>query len=341
MMRLLTKTVDSVVEHLNQEMKHVLSAELPLCKEWTALEVLPVSLRIIAILTGRPLVGSDLNRNEQYLSCTIQYAFDAYAASAKLQATHPLLRPFSRWRIPEVKAIEDHLATMKRLIRPLVEQQWKQAEEGKAEFPNNMISWNLKNSPSSQYRNLDYQALQQLLTPFAATYTTAKLLSNIIFDLAAHPEYMKPLRDELQDVLDTDGGVLLKSSMKKLRKMDSFMSEVHRSYPPAIMTFNRATMVPITLSNGLYLPKGTMLAVPVSQIAHDPNIWDAPEKFDGFRFEKLRNVPGQSSKYQVRLDRVRRGISITDARLVLFHRLRYVGLRPWDAIVPWAVVCRV
>lgn len=55
----------------------------------------------------------------------------------------------------------------------------------------------------------------------------------------------------------------------------------------------------MTLSNGLHLPKGTLLAVPVSQIAKDPDIWDAPEEFDGFRFEKLRDVPGQSSKYQV------------------------------------------
>ena len=64
----------------------------------------------------------------------------------------------------------------------------------------------------------------------------------MIFDLAARPEYIQPLRDEIQQVIDEDGQdtdgdgffKLKKMSMTKLRKMDSFVKESQRLSPPGI-----------------------------------------------------------------------------------------------------------
>lgn len=63
-----------------------------------------------------------------------------------------------------------------------------------------------------------------------------------IFDLAARPEYIQPLRDEIQQVIDQDGQdfdgegflKLKKTSMTKLRKMDSFLKESQRLSPPGV-----------------------------------------------------------------------------------------------------------
>ena len=49
-------------------------------------------------------------------------------------------------------------------------------------------------------------------------------------------------------------------------------------------------MQPLTLSDGTSLPRGAIVCVPVHQVTHDPNIWIDPERFDGFRFFKLRNA---------------------------------------------------
>lgn len=70
-------------------------------------------------------------------------------------------------------------------------------------------------------------------------------LSQVIYDLAARPEYIKGLREEIKEVLAEDGydidgegfTKLKKSSYTKLRKLDSFLKESQRLSPPGISLF--------------------------------------------------------------------------------------------------------
>lgn len=67
-------------------------------------------------------------------------------------------------------------------------------------------------------------------------------LSQVVFDLAARPKYIKGLREEIKEVLAEDGydidgegfTKLKKSSYTKLRKLDSFLKESQRLSPPGI-----------------------------------------------------------------------------------------------------------
>jgi len=80
----------------------------------------------------------------------------------------------------------------------------------------------------------------------AAIHTTSGATTSIIFDLAAHPEYIQPLRDEIKQVIDEDGyeiegdgfKKLKKSSIPKLWKLDSFMKESQRLTPPGLGMFS-------------------------------------------------------------------------------------------------------
>jgi hypothetical protein len=73
----------------------------------------------------------------------------------------------------------------------------------------------------------------------AAIHTTTMAATAAIYDLAAHLEYIKPLRDEIQQIIDEDGEDvdgdgsmrLKKSSMPKLWKLDSFLKESQRFTP--------------------------------------------------------------------------------------------------------------
>lgn len=252
-------------------------------------------LRVVALLSGRVFVGPELNRNEEFLNCTIGYTIDSYVTSIKLRPYSFVSRFLVRLFMAEYWAVQRQLATMIKLLRPLVERRMQREPS-----PNvvNMTDWNMKNSPKQEQANVTYQAHQQLQVSFAAIHTTAKLVADVCFYLARHSECIQPLRDEIDTIIGPQG-VLTRKNVADLKKMDSFMTETQRHNPPGIMTFNRRIESSITLSDGTHLSAGTYLAAASSRIAMDAEFWEAPQEFDGFRFERMRERAGSEHKYQV------------------------------------------
>lgn len=94
-----------------------------------------------------------------------------------------------------------------------------------------MIDWFLgryKKTPTVQQIGRD-----QLLATFASIYNLSNALAYIIFDMAGYPEHIEALRQELKDVVG-EGGVIDKSNLPKLRKLDSFARESQRLNPPSL-----------------------------------------------------------------------------------------------------------
>jgi len=49
------------------------------------------------------------------------------------------------------------------------------------------------------------------------------------------------------------------------------------------------TVKPYRFSNGVVIPEGTMLGVPLEGIHMEGSIYERPDEFDGFRFSRLRD----------------------------------------------------
>lgn len=64
------------------------------------------------------------------------------------------------------------------------------------------------------------------------------------------------------------------------------------------MSLYRLTHVPIQLSAGPVIPKGSVICVDSWHIHNSPALWGNPEVFDPMRFYKLRQQPGHESKHQ-------------------------------------------
>src|SRR6267154_1939799 len=61
----------------------------------------------------------------------------------------------------------------------------------------------------------------------------------------------------------------------------------------------RLAMRPFTFSNGVTVPTGTLISIPASAAHRDERIFLNADKFDGFRFAKLRETEGdETSRYQ-------------------------------------------
>jgi len=106
-----------------------------------------------------------------------------------------------------------------------------------------------------------------------------------IFDLCAMPEYLEPLRSEAQTALAQDNGQWQFSTLKRLRRLDSFLKESQRVNQSTFLGFDRKVMSPIELSDGkTVLPRGASIAIAGGPMSRDSTFYDDPRHFDGLRF---------------------------------------------------------
>lgn len=82
-----------------------------------------------------------------------------------------------------------------------------------------------------------FQGRGQLGLAAAAIHTTARLLTNVLFDIAANPEYISELREEIESAKEKTGGVLTVESLGKLIKLDSFIKETMRMHAGGVSVY--------------------------------------------------------------------------------------------------------
>jgi cytochrome P450 len=87
-------------------------------------------------------------------------------------------------------------------------------------------------------------AQHQNLLGLASNYTSKLALTNVFYDLCAHPEYTDELRQEVEECL-LESGKWDMTTLAKMEKLESFMSESQRINPPNLSTY---TSLSIALS---------------------------------------------------------------------------------------------
>jgi cytochrome P450 len=300
----LTPKLSLLMPAITEEVEYALQTELPTSQEWTPFVVNKPLLRIVSLVSGRIFVGPALNRNEEWMNACIDFTLDLFNAGRALRRKSYFGKALAikLGTIPEVKRVFDHHEVAHRIILPIIHERARlQANGVGAEVPNDMISWVMEEK-SSNGHPLPFrkQAELQLIASLAAIHTTTLTTTNLLYDLVARPEYFEPLRQEIDNVWSESDG-LDKTSMIKLVKLDSFLKESQRLNPHNQLTFDREIRAKggLTLSNGVHLKQGARVAVAANQMALDPNIWENPEEFHGFRFAELRSASKEdANKFQ-------------------------------------------
>jgi cytochrome P450 len=127
-------------------------------------------------------------------------------------------------------------------------------------------------------------------------------LTQALFEICLHPEFVYDLRQEVEEVLRLNKGEWTLDVIRQLKRMDSFLKESQRcnshSYRKSslvnqymitltlvgIVSFNRIVLSDIRLSDGLCIPKGQFISFPGEPMAMDKEYHDNPEVFDPLRF---------------------------------------------------------
>ncbi|KAL8646340.1 MAG: hypothetical protein Q9226_006901 [Calogaya cf. arnoldii] len=101
-----------------------------------------------------------------------------------------------------------------------------------------------------------------------------------LHDLCLHPEYIEPLRKELESPLREE----FEQTGKGLPLLDSFIRESARTTPVESMSTRRQALEPFILSGGWKVEVGDMICTPARAMMKDPAHFAAPQEFLGFRF---------------------------------------------------------
>lgn len=226
----LTQNLTRLLPGLRDELQHFLATEFPACDDWTAVTWQPLALRAVARLSGRAFVGSDLNRREEWMHTSINFAVNVFMACVKLQFFPEWARPVAQYLVWDLGRIRRDIERAKELLRPILEGRLRDREAGVSgdDAPDDLLQWFIEALPEEEKADVQTQAELQLIVAAASIHTTNNLLCECMYDLAADPQIQEELRQEAYQVLGLEGGWETKEGLAKLHKLDSFIREVQR-----------------------------------------------------------------------------------------------------------------
>ncbi|KAH6621651.1 cytochrome P450 [Chaetomium sp. MPI-SDFR-AT-0129] len=294
----LTRNIGNLLPNIHKEIEHALATEWPDCPEWRPVKVWPSMFRTMALVISLMIVGPELSRDEYWLSTMINFVEDVFVGGWQLKKYSLFMRPIvARGLVPGIRSVWRHQENARRLIVPMIER--RRAEKARAEAagedyvkPQDMVYWLAEGAAKTNPPRSDANVAELcLMMNFAALHAATVTLTNIVFDLAARPEYIAPLREEYAAAKAKYGGGLTDKQailVNSLSRLDSFMKESQRMNPGTLTTFSRLVRRDIHLSSGLHLPAGTHILVPAAMISLDGDVYEDPLQFRGFRFHEQR-----------------------------------------------------
>ncbi|KDR68416.1 hypothetical protein GALMADRAFT_215851 [Galerina marginata CBS 339.88] len=291
----LTRNLAARFPDIKDEISNAFADLIPATQsEWTSVPVLKTVVKIVCRTSNRLFVGLPLCRNPDYMALNEQFTLDiahgARVISMYPTALKPIVGKFLTKMPSNIERAISHTG-------PLMESRLQDKPHANdwADQPNDLISWLLKEAQGEQ-RTVHDLAIRLLSVNFGAIQTTSKALTHILFDLAAYPEYVEPMREEVLAVIEADGWT--KASLGRMRKVDSFIKESQRLAIGALAV-TRKVMQDFTFSNGITIPAGTHLAFATLATHMDEANYANPSDFRGFRFAEMRDEAGEGIKHQM------------------------------------------
>jgi hypothetical protein len=183
---------------------------------------------MVARLTSRVFLGSEICRNKEWLEVAKNYAMDSFVAQNHLRMCPAPLRPLLHWIIPSCARLRKGVRNARRLIDPEVQARRKRAEEAiragqKPPKEADAIGWMVEVAGGKKIDHVGNQLSLSIL----AIFSTSETLTRGIVQLCETPKAVESLREEIIRVLQTEGWS--KVTVGKMRLLDSFLKEVQRT----------------------------------------------------------------------------------------------------------------
>jgi cytochrome P450 len=194
--------------------------------EWKAVPLHSTMTRIVARISSRLFVGEEICRNEDWLRISIGFSTDVFSNAFSMFLFPSFIRPLAAYLLPFQRRVRRQRMESRKILGPTYKQRLADREAGKPKVEDG-FDWMIS-SADPKWQNVDDLVDFHLALQLSVIYIPTNTLVGMIYDLAARPEYIEPLREEIIQAVTEDGGQLKKSTLAKMMKVDSFMKESHR-----------------------------------------------------------------------------------------------------------------
>ncbi|KAJ7451373.1 cytochrome P450 [Mycena latifolia] len=306
--------------------------------EWKEIKVSPSLMQVVARTSNCLFVGLPLCRDKD-LELNINYTVDIFTRGQIIGLLSELLKPILAPLISTRKSSRRHALTF---LGPMIDERlenertmhgrnWPDKPVGRVltqgahDYPpisiwNDLITWLLENAEGKD-RTTPSLTVRIFEVNMAAIHTSSMVcpptlrhplnaadvsqaLTVALYDLTTYPEHILPMREEAERVIEADGWN--KASLGKMHKIDSFLRESQR------LTGNGAAIALLrkvvakegfTFSDGAKIPYGAFVGIPGLEMQYDPDNYQNPITFDGFRFSRMReqragpDVPSEGASF--------------------------------------------
>ncbi|CAI0641344.1 unnamed protein product [Colletotrichum noveboracense] len=306
----LTQALGGMTESLSRECASVVQESLPAAKgpfyapklprhtkrltqdqKWKHTKFIMGATNIAARLSALVFLGERLCHSQEWIDVSIRFTIVMMRAQERLRTWPVFTRHVVHWFLPEMIYMRKLVRDSKKIIEP--ELASRRAALGDVKKPQDSLSW-LDDVRGDQ--SFDVVCGQLFLT-VAAIHTTSSVITATMYDLISNAEYIPLLREEIIRVYNEDGG-WEKTSLFKLKLMDSCMKESQRLNILGPNMMNRYAEDDVTLSDGTLIHKGCHITIPTLHMRDKEIYGSNADDFDGYRFLRMRELPGQENKWQ-------------------------------------------
>ncbi|KAL0568281.1 hypothetical protein V5O48_013710 [Marasmius crinis-equi] len=286
----LTRNIGARFEDIRDECIYQVTKLIPPTDDWVEYsDTVGLLQKIVTSVSNRYFVGLPLCRNDDWVDLNIKFALNVTLNSVVInlfpEVAHPIVgRIFTKRYSSLRKAVK--------LLSPIVKERMEMERQygpgvewpGK---PNDLISWLLDeaalNGEDWQKGSVEDLALRIIAINFVSIHTTSATLSQALYRLAANPHVADALREEINTVLENEGG-WSKTAIVKMYLLDSYLKESSRMGMIGAVGMQRKALKDFTFSDGTFIPAGSKVAMAAHSIHHAEDNYTLPRTFQPSRY---------------------------------------------------------
>ena len=211
--------------------------------EWISVEAFDTFHKITGMISARIFGGKHLRDDIQWLNAVEGYLNNIFKTAICVRLVPRWGKFIASFFLPCSWEITLYSRRARKILTPYIRHRQQTAiqrgiENAKGrteEFPD-VLEYLIEEAEGSD-ADPNSLASMVLSLSLASNHTTGMALTEALFDLCTHPEYIPELRKEVQTAIAEESG-WQKTSLTRMRKLDSFIKESQRMHPPSLSTLH-------------------------------------------------------------------------------------------------------